>query len=376
MSTVRPAGGVWTRGVSIGRLIGVPVTVTPSWLLSVAIIALMSGPVVADLVPSLSRPGAYLVAALLAVLLGVSVLAHELGHCVVAQRFGVGVVGIQLFLLGGVSEIARIPRTAREEAAVAAAGPVVSAALCGAFAAATAVTQPRTVWWLLVLEMAVANGILAIFNLLPALPLDGGRVLRAGLWRQFGDRRTGTRVAVLGGYLVAAALVGWSIFRFGSGDRASLVQGAIGLAMAGYIAVGARGEQREPEPLEFPEELQLAALARPVVELPAETPVELALTLAAGSEVLLLGAEGVVEAVLDLPAARSLAVRSPGAPAGAAGHRMGPHTVVLFSDTPSDFAQQLSSVASMYFLLIGQDGRPQGVLRRDDVTAARQRSGR
>ncbi len=94
---------------------------------------------------------------------------------------------------------------------------------------------------------------------------------------------------------------------------------------------------------------------------------DLALAAAVDREVLLLGAEGVVEAILDPPAARSLAARSPATPAVRAGQRVGPDTVVLFSDESTEIREQLRRTAALYFLLIGQDGRPQGVLRREDL---------
>ncbi len=357
----------WTRGLPLGRLFGVPVSVTPSWFISVAVIAVMAAPVVASLAPTLSTPGAYLVAVLLAGLLGVSVLLHELGHCLVAQRFGLGVVRVQLFLLGGVSEIDRVPRTAREEALVAGAGPVVSAALSFVFVAVATLPERGSVFWLVAVEMAVANGIIAVFNLLPALPLDGGRVLRAGVWRRSGRRGAGTWAAVAGGYLVGLLLIAWGGYRLFDGSRAALVQGLIAIAMALYIVVGARDEQSAREPRGWPAGFEPLSVVRPVVGLPAETPVALALTSAGGREVLLLGADGAVEAVLDPPAARSLAARSPSAPASGAGQRVSPEAVVLFSDDSAEIAAQVRSVPALYFLLIGQDGQPQGVLRREDL---------
>jgi hypothetical protein len=109
------------------------------------------------------------------------------------------------------------------------------------------------------------------------------------------------------------------------------------------------------------------SVARPVVRLPAETPVQLALGAAGDREVLLLGANGVVEAILDPPAARSLAAHTPAAPATRAGQRVGPDTVVLFSDDSTEILDQVRRVPALYFLLIGQDGQPQGVLRRGDL---------
>ncbi len=366
MSAARSTSRWWRRGVPIGRVVGTPVTVTPSWFLSVAVIAVMAGPVVGGLVPTLSTVAEYAVAAVLSVLLGFSVLAHELGHCVVARRFGVGVIGVELFLLGGVSEIDRIPRTAGEEAAVAAAGPIVSAGLTVLFGTVTTATQPHTVIWLLALEIAVANGIITVFNLIPALPLDGGRLLRAAIWRQSGNRRTGTNIAVAAGYLVGAVLLGWSIYRLVGADRPTVLQALIGIAMAFYIAVGARSERAGVQPIGWPSDFDVQALARPVVGMPAETPIGLAMTAAKGREVLLLAADGVARAILDTAAGQSLANRAPLTPAGQAGQPVGPESIVLFDDEPADIAERLLSVTARYFLLIGQDGQPQGVLRRED----------
>jgi len=334
---------------------------------SLLLIAVLAGPVIGELVPSLDGVPGYLYALLLALLLGVSVLAHELGHCAVARRQGVGVVRIELFLLGGVSEISRVPRSAREEAGVAAAGPVVSAVLTGIFAGLAALTTKGSSWWLLTLELALANGIITVFNLLPALPLDGGRILRAGVWRTSGNRRRGTVAAVAGGYLVAALLVAWSVWRFTVGGHAALVQGVIGLAMAGYIAVGARSEQVEQDEPGWPDGVTVSTLARPALNLPAETPVDLALRSAAGREVILIGADGVAEGILDPYVATSLARHTPQAPAGRAAQPIGPDNIVLFSDGPAELSEQLRTVAATHFLLIGEDGLPQGVLRRDDI---------
>jgi Zn-dependent protease len=340
--------------------------VTPAWFLSAAAITAVGAPVVADLVPSAAGIESYAFAALLAVLLGVSVLAHELGHCLVASRQGVGVVRVELFLLGGVSEISREPRTAGEEAAVAAAGPLVSAGLTGLFAALDLVVDGPGLGELLVREMTISNAIITVFNLLPALPLDGGRVLRAGIWRFSGSRRRATGVAAAGGYLLAGVLTVWAVWRLTAGERGAVVQGVIGIVMALYIAIGARDE-RGPDQPPWPAGVTVGSLARPVLELPAETPVAMALRSAAGREVVLTGADGAAESILDGPAARSLAARSPGAPAGQAAFPVRPDTIVLFSDGPAELAEQLRTVAAPQFLLIGEDGLPHGVLRREDI---------
>ena len=260
-----------------------------------------------------------------------------------------------------------MPRSAKEEAQVAAAGPVVSALLTGVFSLLAALPEPGTTWWLLTLDLAVANGVITVFNVLPALPLDGGRLLRAGVWQLSGRRRSATSIAVAGGYLLAALLLAWSIYRLVGGGRAALVQGVIGIAMAGYIAIGARSEQADPEPTSWPPGVSVRSLARPALNLPAETPVELALRSAAGREVILLGADGSAEGILDARVAVALASHAPQTPAGRAAQPVRPDTIVLYSDGPAEVSEQLRSVGATHFLLIGEDGSPEGVLRREDI---------
>ena len=177
----------------MGRIGGVPIVVAPSWVLSVAVIVALGVPVISQVVPGTGTGAGRRGVDLLGVLLGASVLAHELGHCLAARVLGMQVVGVRLYLLGGVSELAKAPRSPREEAIIAAAGPAVSAVLAGAFWLAVAATTPGTVGWLLVMLLALSNLVVAVFNLLPALPLDGGRVLRAGVWRVSGNRAPARR---------------------------------------------------------------------------------------------------------------------------------------------------------------------------------------
>ena len=126
-------------------------------------------------------------------------LAHELGHCLVAMKLNIPVRRLRLFLLGGLSEVGRTPRQPSQEGWVAAAGPAVSLLLAVVFGAGILLVPGAGPVRLLVIECAVANAAVAVFNLLPGLPLDGGRMLRAGVWAVTGKRRFGTRAAVVGG---------------------------------------------------------------------------------------------------------------------------------------------------------------------------------
>jgi Zn-dependent protease len=119
-----------------------------------------------------------------AVVISFSIVAHELGHAVVARRFGIEIRGIELHLLGGVAKMARMPKTARDEILIAVAGPAVSFALAGAGMGLSygLSFQP-------LLYFGYLNLVLGVFNLLPALPMDGGRVLRAALSARMGRYR-------------------------------------------------------------------------------------------------------------------------------------------------------------------------------------------
>ena len=153
------------------------------------------------------RTGSLAMGALLAVLLFSSVLLHELGHALVAVRLRLPITGIDLHLFGGVAKMAAAPRSPREELLVAVAGPAVSL-LLGAGALATLLLAPAAVapWSAVLSYVALANLMLFGFNLLPALPMDGGRVLRALLASRKGFV-AGTRQAVAVGRVVAVGLV-------------------------------------------------------------------------------------------------------------------------------------------------------------------------
>lgn len=154
------------------------------------------------------------------ILLFGSVLLHELGHSVVAQRFGIPIARIDLHLLGGTAMMTRSPATPRQEILVAAAGPAVSLALAAGFAALALALGGQIGLTLggpadLMAYAAIVNLGIGLFNLLPALPMDGGRIFRAALVGRLGDLR-GTRIAamvsrVFGGLFVAAAFFTGSI---------------------------------------------------------------------------------------------------------------------------------------------------------------------
>ncbi len=354
----------------VGRIGGVPVSVAPSWVLSVVVIGALGVPVIMQVVPGTASVVAVGVSVLLGILLGASVLAHELGHCLAARLLGMNVTGVRLYLLGGVSELQRVPRSPREEALVAAAGPAVSGVLAGIAWLVSQLTESGTVGWLLVMLLALSNVLVALFNLLPALPLDGGRVLRAGVWQVSGNRRRGTAAAVIGGYVIAALLAGWAVALLLGDGLDALLPAGIAILMALFVAVGAAAERGRRRADRWPAEISIASLARPVAQLPAEAPVELSLEAAQRRSVLLVGQNGVSQGLLDISAARALAVSSPRAPSSLAAHPIPPEAIVLSDDDPAEVVGRIRTVDAPFLLLIDAAGQPSGVLRRTDVIAA------
>jgi Zn-dependent protease len=365
-------GTSWTDrdgGLLLFRFRGVPVLLSASWWIgSVAIVVLYS-PLVERFLPDAGPVASLSLAAAFAVLLGVSVLAHELGHCVVALKLGIPVRRLRLFLLGGLAEITRTPRRPTQEGMIAAAGPVVSAVLAGLCGVLLLFVPADGPVWLLVLECAVANVAVAVFNMLPGLPLDGGRMLRAGVWAVSGDRGTGTRAAVVGGWIVASLLMFWALWGLAEESPDRWLRLGVCALTAWFVVSGARGELAADQRRSWPEGLVLADLVRPVLQLPAESPVADALSAAAGRGVVLVRADGVAAGLLDPVAAERLAERSPMAPAEQAAEPIRPESVLLDSEPGEEIAERVAETAAWQFLVVDAEGRPAGVLHREDLRA-------
>lgn len=230
------------RSISIGRLAGIPIGVQPLWLAIVGLITWSLGAVyypeaVSGIAPAL----AYGLGLLSALLLFASILLHELGHSVVARRHGVEIEEIDLWLLGGVARMKGYPKTAGDELRFALAGPAVTATIAllfGVVAALLPTAAPDAVRAVIEYQLYV-NAAILVFNLLPAFPLDGGRVARALLWQRTGDLdRATARAASIGrgfGYgMVALGLLG----------TAAGGLGGIWLALIGFfVIVAAKGEE-------------------------------------------------------------------------------------------------------------------------------------
>ena len=195
--------------LKIGQIGGVDVLVRSSWLLVAGLIAVLLAPRV-DQVQSGLGAWKYVAGLAFAVLLYLSVLLHEMSHALMAKRFGLPVTSISLHFLGGVTEIQGEPDTPKREFAISVVGPITSIAVGLVFLALTTVT-PDGLVGLAVGGLAAMNLLVGVINLVPGLPLDGGRVLRAWVWQATGNPHRGTIVAGWGGRVTAVVALGFPV---------------------------------------------------------------------------------------------------------------------------------------------------------------------
>jgi Zn-dependent protease len=193
----------------IGSLFGIPLFLDPSWFFILAFVTIINA---LDLYPTFGSVLAGSAGLGMALLLFASVVLHELGHSLTARSQGIKVNSITLFIFGGVASIDQESKTPGEAFQVAIAGPAVSLTLFGLFYLLSQVLASSSVGQVLTLGLARINLVLALFNLIPGLPLDGGQVLKAAVWKLTGNRFQGVRWAAksgktLGGSAIALGLV-------------------------------------------------------------------------------------------------------------------------------------------------------------------------
>jgi Zn-dependent protease len=259
-------------GVQIARVLGVPVRLMPSWFVFAAYLVFTGQQVLRDRV---GDNQAYALAAVFVVLLLVSVLLHEIGHLAVARAFGLPVRSITVTLLAGFTEITEQPQTPAREYAVAVCGPMVSLLLAGAAVAGAAACADDSVAQLLLEGAAATNGAIGVLNLLPGLPLDGGRVLRSVVWQLGKDPEKATRASARAG--MGLALVGIPVIvvgvlpAIGIGERDAYTV-IVSALVGAFIYAGAAASLRRSQVVSRLPRVSVAALARPALAVPATMP--------------------------------------------------------------------------------------------------------
>jgi Zn-dependent protease len=237
--------------IQLLRISGIRIGASPSWFIVLFLVIYFLAGYFQDTLGGSSSEG-FAVAVCSALLFFGSLILHELGHALVARRNGIEIEGIDLWLLGGLARFRQDTRSPGQEFAVAAAGPAVSLALAVAFGLLSLavagsddaidvallrdgvdVSAPLA----LLVFLAEMNTWLFLFNLLPAFPLDGGRIARAIVWRITGDRNRATRISAMIGQLAGYALIAFGLWRAIDGGGI----GALWWALIGwFIASAAR----------------------------------------------------------------------------------------------------------------------------------------
>lgn len=218
--------------IQLARILGIRIGASPSWFFVLfALIYLLTG-YFGDVVEG-SDTQAFLLAVAAALLFFLSVILHELGHAVVARRNGIGIAGIDLFFFGGVAKLTREAETPGAEFRIAIAGPAVTAVIIGfcfgvgfalshvgdVFGAARFENDETSAVYALLGYLALINVVLLAFNLVPAFPLDGGRIARAAAWKITGDRNRGTRFSGRAGQGFAFLMIGLGVYLLMLGDE-------------------------------------------------------------------------------------------------------------------------------------------------------------
>jgi Zn-dependent protease len=237
---------MFRHAIPIGRIFGISIDLDYSWFLIVGLLAwLLAVSYYPAEFHDWSPAEYWITGAITAVLLFVSVLIHELGHSVVAKRFGLSVPRITLFLFGGVSQIAAEPPSADAEFWIAIVGPIVSfilAAILWVIAPLLTASEPL---YAICRYLALLNFILGVFNLIPGFPLDGGRVLRAVAWRITGKYRRATSIAATTGRFFGFLLIFMGVWQALGGNFI----GGLWIAFIGWFLESAAGSQLQQEVL-------------------------------------------------------------------------------------------------------------------------------
>jgi Zn-dependent protease/CBS domain-containing protein len=368
--TQRREGG---HGIVIARPFGIPVYVSPYWFVIAGVFILIYAN---DLAATLHGATRFIVAAAFVVLLYVSVLIHELSHSVVARGYGLPVRRILLYPLGGFSEIEQDPQTPAREFLVSAAGPALSLVLAAIGYGLMQVVPGDTIAGVLVSQLRWANLVVGIFNLLPGLPLDGGRMLRAVIWKFSGRPGASTIAAAWAGRVLAVALLivpfaTGAVTMTGRDDLITIIWLAVIAAFmwtgAGQAIKATRFRERLPA-------LQARRLARRAVSVAADTPLAEAIRRADESQaraVVIVDHDDKPIAILNETAVMATPPqRRPWMDTGTLARTLDPSLILPADLSGMALLDAIRRAPASEYLLVEPSGQVYGVLAARDVDHA------
>jgi Zn-dependent protease len=361
-------------GIIIARPFGIPVYISPWWFVVAGVLVVLysnSG----NLPGSVQGPVArYLVAVAFVILLYLSVLVHELSHSVVARGFGLPVRRILLYPLGGFSEIEQEPPTPGKEFLVSAAGPAMSLALAGIGIGINVLFDFHGIARVLLDRVILANAVVGVFNLLPGLPLDGGRVLRAGLWKLTGRSAYATVLAAWAGRIIAVGMAAVVLARpageFGLASGYGIWLVAIAAFMwmsAGQALRSARVRERLPA-------IQARSLARRAIPIPPDIPLAEAIRradLAQARALVVVDHDAKPIAIVNEGAVIATPEqRRPWVDAGSLARTLDPDMILSADLSGMDLIEAVRRAPASEYLLVEPSGQVYGVLATSDLDHA------
>ncbi|WP_428955810.1 site-2 protease family protein [Streptomyces sp. cg35] len=370
-------------GILMGRPFGVPVYVAPSWFLVAALITWVFGGQLDRVLPELGA-ARYLVSLFFAVAFYASVLVHELAHTVAALRFKLPVRRIQLQFFGGVSEIEKESETPGREFVLAFVGPLLSLVLAGVFYLGMMAVEPGTVPGVLLAGLMVSNLIVAAFNLLPGLPLDGGRMLRAVVWKITGKPMSGTVAAAwVGRALAITVLIGLPLLTQSGalgegaedvGGMDTVMDALLAAILAAIIWTGAGNSLRMARLREHLPELRARTLTRRAVPVEPATPLSEALRRAneSGARALVVvDADGEARSLVREAAIVGIPEhRRPWVPVSGLAQDLTDGMRVSAELAGEELLDTLRAAPATEYLVVENDGAIYGVLSAADVERA------
>ena len=357
----------------IGQIGGVDVLVRSSWLVVAVIIAVMVAPSVEAAEPGLGG-WKYVAGGAFAVLLYLSVLIHEMSHALMAKRYGLPVRSITLHFLGGVTEIEGEPDTPGREFGVSVVGPLTSIGVGVVFVLLHLVTPPGLLR-LTVDLLAGANLIVGVLNLVPGLPLDGGRVLRAAVWKATGNPHKGTIVAGWGGRVAAVAALAYPFGReLVTGQPTAVTDFVFAFVIAAFLWGGATASIMSAKVRRRLPALRARVLARRALAVPHDLPLSEAVRRAqeeqAGS-IVVLDATGHTSGVVNEAAVQATPEeRRPWLPVSAVSRTIEPGLSLSADLAGEDLIRAMQRTPASEYILLDEEGRLFGVLVTEDVDRA------
>ncbi|MEE1621216.1 site-2 protease family protein [Zafaria sp. Z1313] len=367
------AGAERREGIPLGRVFGVPVSLAWSWFLIAAFIVVVFSPDVARALPGIG-PGAYAVALAYAVLLLLSILVHELAHALSARAFGWPGARIVLTLWGGHTQFGSFHATPGKSLVVALAGPAANFVLAGLGYAVQQAAAPTGVAGLLLYILVWANFLVAVFNVLPGLPLDGGRLVESAVWRATGSQERGTVAAGWAGRLIVAGLVAYFVvLPIVEGRALDLQFTIICMLVGGFLWTGANQAIRDARMRERLPRVSAVALMEPASAIQAGASVaDVDERVAARpGHVVLVDADGRPEAVVDAASLASVPphLRST-TPAGTAARALAPGALVRRDAAGRELISHLASLDGSEYVVLDDAGDIVGLLVQSAVVRA------